>query len=97
MEVRSTTKKENLRVLVENVTTSTITRSCDKIVLVSVSQNRVFTGRETLVKEVVCLFKSNREVQQRVVLTGLVGVGKTQIATAFAYEIFASEVLPFIF
>ncbi|KAJ0376806.1 hypothetical protein COL26b_004858 [Colletotrichum chrysophilum] len=56
---------------------------------VPVSSNPLFTGRRKIIAEMENFyFEGGRDgtQQQRLVLTGLGGVGKTQIATAFAYD-----------
>ncbi|KAJ0334291.1 hypothetical protein COL5a_000339 [Colletotrichum fioriniae] len=56
---------------------------------VPVSSNPHFTGREKIIAEMETFFSEDDRYatqQKRLVLTGLGGVGKTQIATAFAYD-----------
>lgn len=53
-------------------------------------ENAMFTGRAELLKQIRTMFKASVDKQGRIALTGLGGVGKTHIATAFAYESSAS-------
>lgn len=54
------------------------------------AENAMFTGRVELLKQIHAMFKASVGRQGRIVLTGLGGVRKTQIAAAFAYESYAS-------
>ncbi|KAI0115685.1 P-loop containing nucleoside triphosphate hydrolase protein [Nemania sp. FL0031] len=60
--------------------------------LVPVSDNRsLFINRAKIMERIEDFFDpDDRSEQKRLVLTGLGGVGKTQIATAFAYDSYAS-------
>lgn len=67
-------------------------QAAEKIFLVPVSCNPLFTGRARIFNEMKHFYlRNDRLEQKRLVLTGLGGVRKTQIATAFTYEAYASE------
>ncbi len=57
----------------------------------------MFTGRERILEDIQNFFNSKERLQKRLILTGLGGVGKTQIATAFAYQTFESKRFSTIF
>ena len=56
---------------------------------VPVAQNPLFVGRAGILSEITEYFACGNIGQKRLVLTGLGGVGKTQIATTFVYNTYA--------
>ncbi|KAK3348926.1 P-loop containing nucleoside triphosphate hydrolase protein, partial [Lasiosphaeria hispida] len=70
-----------------SVATAALATSAVRSFMVPVSNNPLLTGRESIIKRMRdFFFGSDHSTQKRLVLTGLGGVGKTQIATAFAYD-----------
>ncbi|KAK5454268.1 hypothetical protein LTS15_006268 [Exophiala xenobiotica] len=53
---------------------------------VPVAQNPLFTGRQSIISQIAESFSVSPDSQQRTVLIGLGGVGKTQIAAAFIHS-----------
>ncbi|GAP91783.2 putative alpha beta-hydrolase [Rosellinia necatrix] len=56
------------------------------VFFVPISLNQHFTGRASIISEIQTYFEPGEHGQKVLVLTGLGGIGKTQIASAFAYE-----------
>ena len=73
------------------------TNRSEGLFVVPITQNSFFTGREKVIEDIWAYFSGEARGQRRVVLTGLGGIGKTQIATAFAYKAFDANMFSAVF